>query len=558
MVQGFDVCDEGFALSSYQQVFLSPKSIEYNMPFWLTTITGGLWLQMFPTGGILSFRILGAITLIITMLISYRILLSYFNKKHILISLLMLMLSMGFGVVNYSYNTLSGLLSVAIMFFLFRGLINNSKFLILISGALTGLSMFASLPTITIAAQLLTIIFYQIINIDHRRRYTIQNTSLYCAGIIIGISFILLLMDQIGHLEIYKKSIISITNHATESDSNHNLSILAKKYAKDYLNVTKMGLLWICISAVLGFCKPFCNTRTSSVLWYSLTILFNIFIIWNNSIFITYFITLTSTLIIALDSQQNKPMRMIAFGAFVTAFFLPIGTDPGIHSIGHSSMWIGLPFFFLFIKNIKKVELFTSSTTSSFSGLLVKKTIGLMIIIFVSSFFLVKSFQIANGAYFDPGCRINKTSQIHSNLSHNIYTTAHRAKIINHILKEVSQVVKPNDYLLVYDKLPMLYYLTQTRPYVYNPWIWTYDSYSFKRQLKRAESEIKAKPFVIVQKFETIYAFSEPIEDYLNENKPDTYLNRVENHKALKEFLTRNKYIIYTDSDYFTIYKPEQ
>jgi hypothetical protein len=291
MVQGFDVCDEGFALSSYQQVFKAPDSIEYNMLFWLTTITGGLWYQLFPTGGIISFRILGAITLITTMLVSYRILIHYIQKKYILTSLLMLMLSMGFGVVNYSYNTLSGLLSVTIMFFLFRGLINNSKFLILISGVLTGLSMFASLPTITIAAQLLPIIFYHIIHKNNSWRATIKKTSLYCAGIIVGISSILIFMNHIGHLDIYNKAIQSITNHAVVSDSNHNLLVLIKKYAKDYLNISKMGFLWIGISAVLGFCKSFCNTRLTSILWHSLTILFSIFIIWNNSIFITYFET---------------------------------------------------------------------------------------------------------------------------------------------------------------------------------------------------------------------------------------------------------------------------
>ncbi|MBS2209962.1 hypothetical protein KEM09_01005 [Carboxylicivirga mesophila] len=464
---------------------------------------------------------------------------------------------MGFGVVNFSYNTLSGFLSVIIMLMLFRGLLNNKLMMVAISGILTGLSMFASLPTITIAAQLLTILFYQTINSNITWKSTIRSALLYCGGIMLSVSAIILLMKYIGHFDIYKKAIQSITNHAVASDSNHNLLLLAKKYAKDYLHVTKMGLLWVSFTAALGFIKPLCNKTICSILWYTAALLFNIFVVWNNPIFITYFLAITSTLILAINSNQKIQTRVIAFGAFVTAFFLPLGTDPGIHSIGHSSMWVSLPFFFFAIRHLKEIDLRISSATTKISGFMDTSTIKLASIIFISAFFLVKSFQIANGAYFDPGSRFHKTSLVNSDLSQNIYTTMQRASIINHILEQTSQIVKPNDYLLVYDKFPVLHYLTETRPYVYNPWVWAYDSYNFKQQLLRAESEIKTKPYVIVQKFETIMAFSPPTEDYLNENRPDSYLNRAESHKALKEFLTRNKYTLYLDDEYFSIYEPE-
>ena len=64
MFQGFDVCDDGFVLTSYQQIFNSPSSVEYNFVYWLSSIIGGLWYKLYEDGGILWFRVLLLIKLL--------------------------------------------------------------------------------------------------------------------------------------------------------------------------------------------------------------------------------------------------------------------------------------------------------------------------------------------------------------------------------------------------------------------------------------------------------------------------------------------------------------
>ena len=56
--QGFDLCDEGWTMTAYQQIFICPQSVEYNFLYYVTLLVGGLWEKLFGWGGYLSFRLL--------------------------------------------------------------------------------------------------------------------------------------------------------------------------------------------------------------------------------------------------------------------------------------------------------------------------------------------------------------------------------------------------------------------------------------------------------------------------------------------------------------------
>lgn len=92
---------------------------------------------------------------------------------------------------------------------------------------------------------------------------------------------------------------------------------------------------------------------------------------------------------------------------------------------------------------------------------------------------------------------------------------------------------------------------------MYNPWPWIYDSYSFKRNLSRAEKEHEKLPVVVLQKFETIGGFSEPMDDYMSEDKELSFVYDSGRVIAMNEFLKRNNYEIVWSNDYFNIYKAE-
>ncbi len=553
-LQGIDVCDEGFLLASYQQIFSSPETIESNHLVWLTTIIGGICYKIFPMGGVISFRILGAIIIIITMFFTRSILKNYIQNRYILIGLLMIMVSKGYGVVNFSYNTLAGFMSVIISLFLIKGIIKQNLTYLYISGLFLGIGTFCSLPFITIVVLLLAIPFYQYINSKIKFRIVFKNMTLFISGILSGIGLVLCLMYLLGHLDIFKDAIYSLLSHSKASDSNHNLVILSKKYILDYIKTIKLGSFLILGTFILITLKRYIKSNSVNLIWKIVSFLFFAFIIKVNHIYSTYFVCLAGTIWIIIDAEQKKELRLIAFIGLLIALFLPIGTDPGIHSIGHVSIWLSIP---LFLSTISKSDMvinikYKSNTLTTYLN---KNSLMPLLKLYVIAFFVVKIISISGQAYFDPGCRIHKIHQIDSQLTKHIYTTKKRATIINKALEKLNEVVKPNDYLLVYDKMPMLHYLTNTKPYLYNQWIWCYDSYNFNEKIKKAEREINVLPPVLVHKFETIFAFSEPIEDYLDENKPATYLNRTASHKYLKDFLVRNKYEITWQNEYYSLYQ---
>ena len=556
MFQGFDVCDEGFALTSYQQVFNAPETVEYNMLFWLTTVLGGLFFEIFPNGGILSFRVLGAITLMLTMFFAHKTLKLYIKKQYILIAFFMVMIVRPFGIVNFSYNHLSGLLAVINVMILFRGIIKGSYKMIFISGVITAVNSFSSLPNLSLFVLLLAIPFYAYVS-NNSKKYILHNMMLYFAGGLMGFAIVLTTMRLLGHLEIFEKAFSMIVDHSEEADSNHNLVMLLKKYAKNYLDVIKHGSLFF----FCGIC--FLVVSVSRIhriyKWISYPVLFVVLAYSFKDRFIAcvYFFSITGAISHIINPKLSKDVRLLSFVALLTTLFLPLGSDAGMLNVGHASIWLSLPFFFALVLNFNEIKLRIDGLRLNRDFIFCKSHFYNLVVVVLMSYFTVKAYNVFNGAYYDPGSRLKKIAKVNNDLSKGIYTTERRAEIINEALGQLRGLIKPGDYLLAYDKLPMFYYLTQTKPYAYIPWIWSYDSYTFKRQLKRAEGEIDILPVVIHQKFETMFAFSDPIPDYLDENREDNYLNRVKSHKVFKEFLSRNGYKVVWENAYYSIYTAE-
>jgi hypothetical protein len=66
----------------------------------------------------------------------------------------------------------------------------------------------------------------------------------------------------------------------------------------------------------------------------------------------------------------------------------------------------------------------------------------------------------------------------------------------------------------------------------------------------------------VQQKMETIYAFSEPIENYMTSKKEEVTLQfngyDAERNRLMTNFIDRNNYEIVWSNDYFNIYKTEK
>jgi hypothetical protein len=153
--------------------------------------------------------------------------------------------------------------------------------------------------------------------------------------------------------------------------------------------------------------------------------------------------------------------------------------------------------------------------------------------------------------YFDRADRSAMHYPIQNEHMRGIYTTENRARVVNELLAQSAAWVKPDDYVLAYDCIPMYYYLTDTKPFMHNSWVWLYDDAVFKQELNKSLKETRICPVVIMQKRSTI-----------GNNWPDNYLEqytfRPEAMAYMQDFLKTWQYRQVWENDFFRIYVPAE
>ena len=147
--QGFDLCDEGWVLSSFQQFFNAPESISYYFLYYLNALLGGLLNYFFESGGIFMFRLFNVLLIILSIFILHKIFKAFLSPLKFLIIIIFSLLISDFGVIVLDHNQLSALLIILSIFLVKSNFTRQSKKIILLSGFLIGLSFFARITNLT-------------------------------------------------------------------------------------------------------------------------------------------------------------------------------------------------------------------------------------------------------------------------------------------------------------------------------------------------------------------------------------------------------------------------
>ena len=553
--QGFDLCDEGFSLSFYQQIYKAPESVEYNFVYWLSGLVGGLWYKLYENGGIWWFRILAIIINTITFIISYRILVIYINKWYALVGLSMVLFVNDFGYMVFYHNHLSALLVVSSVFFLMKGIIKNNLLFIAISGLIFAVNIFSRVPNVLLGIYILSIPFYYSYLQKKPLKSNVKPILFYLIGVSLGLILIVALLYSLNQFDIMKRSFLGIIDSGEAKDSNHNFIKLIKVNIYTYIKVAVQFLKFIAaFFTLIFFLKGTKDNKLYKTLLITLSLILFFFMFKNDSIHTLYGFILFGAFGLIFFAQ-NHNIRLLALLSLIMNLVMPIGSDGSIVNIGYASIWLAMPLFFYFISTIKNyysvAKIGNKECRFSISGYSIKRILTLLVI----SYFASKIYNISQEAYFDKGNRFQKKYTINSDFARHIYTTKERANITNELLLNLERYVKPNDVLFAYDNIPMIHFLTNTRPYIYNPWVWIYDTYSFDKNIKRAEVEFNKLPIIVQQKFETIGAFSEPLENYMSENIETTFIYNGDRNKVMNKFIKKNEYKIVWSNSHFNIYK---
>ncbi len=505
-IQGFDMYDEGWSLTGFQQIFNAPESVEYLFLYYLTNIIGGLWNICFGFGGIYSFRILASIVISLTAYVVWLMLRDHINRWYILGGLLMAYFSSYYGIMVFYHNYLTTLLTVCSMLFLYKALTLDSSQCAFLSGLVIGINIFVRLPNIVLLALVLLLIPYYL-HTHHREKTTTLFISV-AVGVVLGILFVLGLMVALGHLEIFISAIQGGFSASDDAESTHNLGTMVTRYLSVYAIIFTQGIL-------------------------------------NNTYTIYLIATITCCWIIF---SRRYPISTVYLACLSLLYLhlLPLGSDYGIQNMGENCLFLAAPFTLGFIaKALKNITVAPYLKTLS----------EVILWLFVALFMVRGGKHIMMECYFDEGNRLEKTYKPDTPLA-TTYTTKENCKELNTIMEELSHYVKPGDELLCFQNMPMLHFLTQTQPYLKNPWVWSYDPSNMQLHFQKAEKAGKKLPVLVREKTMIAY-WTKPYPNWDNPHAENSYLHKNKKIALIQQFILTHHYHVVWENDICQILLPD-
>jgi hypothetical protein len=384
---------------------------------------------------------------------------------------------------------------------------------------------------------------------------------------------ILWIMKITGHYSIYSDSLKILKEIGSSKENSHGLINLIKTIVRDYSAATIRGvlplvsLLLLCSSLSNYYAKNEKQRKAFYQIYILAFVLFLTFVIYKFGTLsvwiyiILQFAGLSALTSVLLAFKKTEPeLKLLSLAGLLMTISLILGSDYGIPASGSTALWIGFPI---------AVKLFLEINSFSFSGdittndsdrsLAVTRKYQLGITesqlrnikiwgIYTCIFLLC--FHALFFTYNDNPDRTKMSFPINNPFLKGVLTTRERAKAVNELLEESSKYVRKNDFVLTYMDLPMFYVLTQTRPFLKNPWPLTYDNIMMNIELNKASAEKNELPVVVCQKVNLLSNNFWPN----NNNDSSSFDLNAPVNESFKTFLIKNNYQIVWENIAFQIY----
>lgn len=497
--QGIDLTDQGYVLTNYQRVFDDPPTSldQLTLFLWLSMVIGGLWYNVFGFLGVIGFKLAYAITLYITLVFAYQTLKPHFDKKQLLFALLVTQMFIIKADVKWIYyNTLTSLFYVTAGFFLIKGLKKQSNLLIFVAALLLGINTFIRIPNGLGLSLILVILFYGYVNSFSRDQYMRLSLSFLC-GYLGGLGITFMMMASLGHLEIFLEALINIPYRLSSESDVHSAKRLTVLLIKDPVLMVILSLSFI---GSIAFLSIFLSKLKYKALQYASILIVTGFAYYIFTIQESWKWIYTGSICFMLlyhivkKDQQASELRSICFLSLILLFLTAFGSDNGIRN-SCFGMWLGMPISILFLLQIKPVALLKGIITPASISFAQKLVFSIIII---ST--LIIAFRYT---YRDSPNRFSLYQSINHPMLKGVLTTKARSETLQELLAELSKYVNEGDDLFAYEQTQLIYYLTNTKPYLYHSSPMLYQPKEFEAMLVKARKKKKKLPIVVRAKSNT-------------------------------------------------------
>lgn len=559
-LHGSDLTDEGWAMTFYQQIFNDPQSVTYNFLYWMTGVIGGAWYNLWPGGGLLAMRLLGVAMEALIFFLCYKLLKPWFNSKLVLLGLVFQVFILINNPKPYDYNTLSALFFIASAGLLLQGIDRHNRTKIFLSGLLLGINVFVKITNLSGLGLILLIPLSYAIRRGNTSQM-IKETLLMLGASLLGIGAVLLTMKAVGHLPYFIDSLHMMRDIGQDGDNPHSISKILMQYVSNYKNVLKLGGYIFLSVVAFSFILKWLRRPWLAMIFGVLTASFIAYkwgihdtVLRGNDQFFVNFVGLLG-LLVCFDRTAAFRARSLAVAGILMLLLLPLGSDGGFLTMGMGS-WLAMPLGLGAIWSFRTLGRDVKIKGRDYHLHTYDPYTRWAYLIILLAFFIACVYKAETISYFDPGLRKEKTSTFDNKFCRHIHTGERRAHIINELMPGLEKYVRPGDYMLVFDFAPLLNYMTDTKPYVYNSWPWVYSGNLYTKLLERAEREIPTLPVVVVHNFHTSNIWSDIVTDKLVVGDQQNIRYNLEQMRATNSFLERHNYQIVWTNGYFDIYTP--
>ena len=545
---GFELCDSGFYMTFYDNIFTNPEDVGYNFMYYLSGVAGGA-VSSLTGGSILAMRVFGALCNLLCICCLWRMLRGERGFTPLLLTVILVTAGAWGTPLTFYNDIMTVTLALISLMLLTSGLslengdmpekdrdktARKTYMLLLLSGAVAGLNTLTRMPNV------LEILFVAIIPLCASRGRT-RLTALWLAGWLSGLGAGLLGAALAGHLPILAATIRDLTATAATpgAESSHGLSSLIHAQISSWATIVRMTLKLIGLAVIYGIAARAAGKYYAKypcvmqAVRRGVAAVLCIIAAW----MLARADIMTALTAISLlgcgRAFSDTRLRTAAVAALLMILILPLGSDNGIYNAGTIILWYALAVSLTLLCRRHG----TAAATAIAVVLAASCVAGL----------------VRGGTYFDDTPLADMKGRIDSPSARGITTSPARARRVNAMLGLLRNEVSPGDTLLVYGSAPMINHLTSTVPAIGCSW----PELLSPAMLSEKLDTHTPPPYIMMMKFKTLGAgWGEPSPEFIRgEGMADNRFHTPQKSEVMTRYIEKKGYLPVIESEDFTLFK---
>jgi hypothetical protein len=256
--------------------------------------------------------------------------------------------------------------------------------------------------------------------------------------------------------------------------------------------------------------------------------------------------------------EHNKDYLVVYLAGIFFLLTFPAGSSHSILTAGRFSLWIALPIALDFLMNLSSIffrldffhQIRKGNVQINVPPRDYRNAWSALIVLMLVAGMLHQYYY----PFFDWHNRTKMTHSINNDKFRMIFTSQDRATKVNELFAATAKYSRENDYILTYDRIPMLFYATNTQSFLSNSFPGVYRADLFEKDLNSSLKHRGFLPVVVQQLIHTTGQGSR----WPTEIVDDEFLKKddIGRDRVMNEFLRKNEYREVWKNDCFRILVP--